>query len=118
MAVRRPGAQRDRRAAPLARTNGSAKAMPAAGPPPVEKYGDWVETVTADSNRPKVLIRSLADYAEAIGVKEEEVLASSALLSAGCRGEPLSRIPAPPSGCRCGLDSYQVRGSFDDRTLL
>jgi hypothetical protein len=82
-----------------------------------------VETITAAEDSPSVLIRSIVTYAEKLGLTPEEVVKSRPLLIAGTLGDPM----CDKSLCdeknkqdmlRVWLDSYHVRGSFDDRTLV
>jgi hypothetical protein len=79
-----------------------------------------VETITEEQGSPRVLIRSIATYAEKLGIAPEEVVKSRPLLIAGAFGEPMCDRDARNKEdlLRVWLDSYQVRGSFDDRTLL
>jgi hypothetical protein len=76
-----------------------------------------VETTTADGPQ-QVPIRSVANYAEKLGIPLPEVVASPALLIAGSYGEQISDQSKAEDKLRVWLDSYQVRGSFDDRTLV
>ncbi|MBC7910083.1 MAG: protein phosphatase 2C domain-containing protein [Pyrinomonadaceae bacterium] len=78
-------------------------------------YSD-VETNTAEGIR-KTRLKSVAAYAEKLDLPLAEVVASPALLLAGARGEPLCDGEAQDR-LRVWLDSYHVRGSFDDRTLV
>ena len=63
-------------------------------------------------------LHSVAAYAEALGVPITEVVASFPLLSAGARQEPVFDVDRPEEKLQLWLDSYYVRGSFDDRTLV
>jgi serine/threonine protein phosphatase PrpC len=75
------------------------------------------ETNTAEGMK-GARIRSVEAFAEKLGKPLAEVVASPALLSAGARGEPMSAEEKPEERLRVWLDTYQVRGSFDDRTLV
>ena len=76
------------------------------------------EAVTADGPR-RVLLRSAAEYASELGRDVPRVAASPAFLTAGARNAPLAAaVPKPAERLRLWLDAYQVRGSFDDRTLV
>jgi hypothetical protein len=85
----------------------------------VEKaeFHKLVERIT-DKDPAKVKIRSVAAYAEKLDLPVQDVLASPALLIAGSTGEPMCSETLPEEKLRVWLDSYQVRGSFDDRTLV
>jgi len=65
-----------------------------------------------------VRIRSVGDYADHLGVDLGDLLRSPALLKAGAGGELLWRESEPEKRLKEWLDSYYVRGSFDDRTLV
>jgi hypothetical protein len=76
------------------------------------------ERLTAAGLLP-VKLNSVARYAEQLAIPLEQVLASPALLLAGWQGSPvLSQTTSPAERLHIWLDSYQVRGSFDDRTLV
>ncbi|HVS36822.1 MAG TPA: PP2C family serine/threonine-protein phosphatase, partial [Gemmataceae bacterium] len=76
------------------------------------------EAVTA--NGPvRVMLRSAATYASELGRDVCRIAGDPAFLTAGARNAPLA--PASPKHCerlRLWLDAYQVRGSFDDRTMV
>jgi len=80
-----------------------------------------VEAVTAAGPR-QVFIRSFETYAEKLGLKFEEVVKSTPLLIAGTFGdhdkEEMCAEKESEEMLRVWLDSYHVRGSFDDRTLV
>jgi len=76
-----------------------------------------VETITAEGGG-SVLIRSAKSYAEKLGLPLEEVIKSTPLLIAGTAGAAMSPEEEYQDRLRVWLDSYQVRGSFDDRTLV
>jgi hypothetical protein len=59
-----------------------------------------------------------AEYAEKLGRSLEEVQASPVLLAAGSRVARLAAESSPEQRLLQWLDSYYVRGSFDDRTLV
>ena len=76
------------------------------------------EAVTADGPR-RVMLRSAAEYASELGRDVPRMAASPAFLAAGARNAPLAATsPKPAERLRLWLDAYQVRGSFDDRTLV
>lgn len=91
-------------------------ALPPAAPPPVEPLTVAGERLTAEGRQPLALY-SVARYAEHLGVPLDRVIADRALLRAGRRPDPL---PGDDAAERllAWLDAYQVRGSFDDRTLV
>lgn len=99
-------------ASALSQTN-----LPTLGAAEQTELHSLVETITATGPR-QVPIRSVAVYAEKLGVPLAEVVASPALLLAGSRGEPMCSESSPEDTLQVWLDSYQVRGSFDDRTLV
>jgi hypothetical protein len=67
----------------------------------------------------RLRLRSATAYAAAVNVAPERLAAEPALLQAGAAGAGLAvRTPAVEERLRLWLDSYHVRGSFDDRTLL
>ncbi len=79
-----------------------------------------VEVVTADGPR-QVFVRSVETYADKLGLPIEELVKSTPLLIAGTMSEPGEELcPEKESEKRLAvwLDSYQIRGSFDDRTLV
>ncbi len=95
---------------------GSESAPVDAAPPPVEAPTVAGERLTTDG-RQLLMLYSVARYAEHLGVSLDQVIANPALLRAGCRPDPL---PGDDAAERLltWLDAYQVRGSFDDRTLV
>lgn len=83
------------------------------------KSGIFAEAEALTAKGPqKVRVRSVAAYAEKLGVSLEKILADPVLLLAGAQGEPMCEEKAPKDRLRIWLDSYYVRGSFDDRTLV
>ncbi|MBX9580184.1 MAG: protein phosphatase 2C domain-containing protein [Gemmataceae bacterium] len=85
---------------------------------PEADFGEAVEVVSADAPRPKVVIRSAAALAEKYGVPVAHLLQTPALLAAARGGPDPLPGDAPADRLRAWLDAYQVRGSFDDRTLV
>ncbi len=85
-------------------------------PPPVETLTIAGERLTVEGRQPLALY-SVGRYAEHLGVPLDRVIADPALLRAGRRPDPL---PGDDAAERllAWLDAYQVRGSFDDRTLV
>jgi hypothetical protein len=78
-----------------------------------------VERILPDDRRDEVFIRSFATYAEKLGLPPEEVIKSPALLVGGTAGDPkMCDDQNPEDMLLVWLDSYHVRGSFDDRTLV
>jgi hypothetical protein len=77
------------------------------------------EAVTAAGPQ-RVTLRSAALFASELGEADLTKLSGSdALLAAGARGAPLAALGRDAADrLRVWLDSYQVRGSFDDRTLV
>ncbi|MEQ9480837.1 PP2C family serine/threonine-protein phosphatase [Coleofasciculus sp. F4-SAH-05] len=85
-------------------------------------FQDKVERILPDQfPEPKqVVIRSIANYSKVLGKSVAEVVASPALLTAGILGEPMCDDDTlkPEERLKIWLDSYSIRGSFDDRTLV
>ncbi|NER50981.1 MAG: protein phosphatase 2C domain-containing protein, partial [Symploca sp. SIO1A3] len=81
-----------------------------------------VPRLTDPKDEPKqVRLYSITNYAKELGQSVSEVIASPALLEVGLAGEPMwdtCEAQPPEERLRIWLDSYQVRGSFDDRTLV
>lgn len=76
-------------------------------------------TIDAEGRTRKTPLRSAAAFAEKLDVKLAELAASPALLLAGGRGgETLCPECSPEQRLHLWIDSYHVRGSFDDRTLV
>jgi len=78
------------------------------------------EEITPEGAKP-VMIRSVETYAEKLGLEIDEVVSSTPLLIAGAMNIPDSEMSdekAPEVRLRIWIDSYHVRGSFDDRTLV
>lgn len=72
-----------------------------------------------NEQRKPTRIRSLSHFAEKLGKPPEKVWISEPLLYAGAQGEPISDGDLQPQEkLLLWLDSYQVKGSFDDRTLV
>jgi hypothetical protein len=82
-------------------------------------YEATVEALTADGLKP-VCIRSVIDYADKLGLDLGTVLRTPELLEAGASAgrKLLWRDSEPEKRLQAWLDSYYVRGSFDDRTLV
>jgi hypothetical protein len=70
------------------------------------------------NGRPPVRLGSLSRYAELLDLPVPDVAASPALLAAGAVGDPPGEETAPEKRLEVWLDSYTVRGSFDDRALV
>ncbi|MFO1429564.1 MAG: PP2C family serine/threonine-protein phosphatase [Candidatus Competibacteraceae bacterium] len=75
------------------------------------------EMLTAAGTQP-LKLNSVARYAEQLAIPLEQVLASPALLLAGRQSSPVLAEESVAKRLQLWLDSYQVRGSFDDRTLV
>jgi hypothetical protein len=66
-----------------------------------------------------VRLRSATLFASELGMAPEELAASAPWLRVGAKRTPLlGQAPTPEERLRLWLDAYQVRGSFDDRTLV
>jgi hypothetical protein len=69
-----------------------------------------------DKSLHRVSIRSISALADKLGLPAEEVVRRAPLLAAGRGGSASGK--KPEELLQDWLDSYHVRGSFDDRTLL
>jgi hypothetical protein len=86
---------------------------------PADGRADGDVEVPAESGPLRVRLRSAATFASEQGVSPESLAASPAWLRAGAKGTPLlEQAATPEERLRLWLDAYQVRGSFDDRTLV
>ncbi|MFM9963703.1 MAG: protein phosphatase 2C domain-containing protein [Planctomycetaceae bacterium] len=74
------------------------------------------ELLRLDQSIRKVRVRFVSKLAEKLGLPAEEVVRRGALLEA-CRGHS-EDLTTRHARLQEWLDSYHVRGSFDDRTLL
>jgi hypothetical protein len=80
-----------------------------------------LEKVTEESymNRSEhTVIRSIKSIAEQLGKTPTEIWSNPKLLEHFAKGDPICQSPDPSERLRLWLDNYQVRGSFDDRTLV
>lgn len=71
--------------------------------------------------QPEIIkLASAKKYAEALGVEPQDLAKRPGLLAASLRirEKPMPGISAPEERLLVWLDSYQVRGSFDDRTMI
>lgn len=65
------------------------------------------------------LMGSVTHYAQILNLSLEELIASPIMLAAGVPEEILENNPSTPEErLQWWLDTYHVRGSFDDRTLV
>lgn len=80
-------------------------------------FAATVEAVTPDTPR-SITIRSVAEYAKQLGLEVPDVVASPALMMAAASVGQLCDEKEAEDKLRVWLDSYYVRGSFDDRTLV
>ncbi len=95
----------------------AATPLPNLGAVSAADYATMTEVVEPDP-RTTLSLRSSAEYAEKLGLHIDEVLKNPALLWAGAAANlPLAGESAAER-LRLWLDAYQVRGSFDDRTLV
>jgi hypothetical protein len=67
-----------------------------------------------------VEVASLAAFAQQLGVEKEKLALNQTLLAAACKHlpNPVADLTKPDDRLVYWLDSYNVRGSFDDRTIL
>jgi len=77
-----------------------------------------VERVTGASTRQQIPVRSVATLAQRLKLDVNNVITQPALLAAGRLGRPLCDSEDPKERLKVWLDSYHVRGSFDDRTFV
>jgi serine/threonine protein phosphatase PrpC len=66
----------------------------------------------------RIVVRSIKSYAMELGKTPLEVWTNPQWLADAIAGEPLCDSIEPDERLRTWLDSYTVRGSFDDRTLV
>lgn len=83
--------------------------------PDADGYSTEFELIVAAEPRPKVRLRSAGAFAEKLGRPVAELLRTPAAFVAAAA--PLAGATAAER-LRLWLDAYQVRGSFDDRTLV
>lgn len=89
-----------------------------------EFQSTFTRLVPQEESRKEVTVASFQKYAQQLNKEECEVLNSNALLTAGLLpqlklwGEDDGSVLSPEERLRLWLDSYTVKGSFDDRTLV
>lgn len=82
-----------------------------------EFYSHFDRLISAEENPKAVSLYACDRYAKALGMSVQDLIASPALLAAvHWQGDEIEKCPA--EHLRLWLDSYQVKGSFDDRTLV
>ncbi|MBP0021856.1 MAG: protein phosphatase 2C domain-containing protein [Cyanobacteria bacterium SBLK] len=83
-----------------------------------DKFHRQTDRLVSINENPKIVSVYACDrYAKALGISVRELTASPALLAAvHWQGDEIEKCPA--ENLRLWLDSYQVKGSFDDRTLV
>jgi hypothetical protein len=78
-----------------------------------------VERILPEGQKETVHIKSFATYVKNLNQPLKEVVKSPKLLASGySAGRPMCDEQNPEDLLRVWLDSYNVRGSFDDRTLV
>ena len=77
-----------------------------------------IELPNPDQSMRKERVLSLASLAEKLGLPAEEVVRRISLIAAMRRKVDSAEPTAPEALLEKWLDSYHVRGSFDDRTLI
>ena len=77
-----------------------------------------IELPNPDQSMRKERVLSLASLAEKLGLPAEEVVRRISLIGAVRRKGDAAEPTAPEALLEKWLDSYHVRGSFDDRTLI
>jgi hypothetical protein len=80
-------------------------------------FHSQMKAITANGPR-AVRMRSVASYAEKLGMPLAEVVASPALLLAGVRAGHTFADHSPEARLQSWLDTYEVPGERDDRTLV
>ena len=107
--------------APDAKTEALAKTkLPTLDDVRKTKFYTLVDTI-GENGLHKVKVRTIEAYAEKLGLLLDEVLSSLPLLAAGAVNAEIDPICPETSAEQrlcTWLDTYQVRGSFDDRTLV
>ncbi len=78
----------------------------------------FVEERLTENGAIPTQICSVSEYAKILNLSIEELIASPGLLAAGVPPEIKECDLTPESRLQVWLDSYHVRGSFDDRTLV
>ncbi|MGO4885722.1 MAG: PP2C family serine/threonine-protein phosphatase [Bryobacteraceae bacterium] len=90
--------------------------------PQLAKYSYTADTPVGPEERMQALIRQSDRFANELDMKLSDLLAwPPALLLAGAQGDPMNELSAkapPEERLRIWLDSFYVRGEFDDRTLV
>lgn len=80
-------------------------------------YATETEVVEPDP-RTTLSLRSSAEFAEKLSQHIDDVMKNPPLLWAGGAAHPALKGETAAERLRLWLDAYQVRGSFDDRTLV
>lgn len=78
----------------------------------------YLANVVTPTGIEQVPIRTVSLLAEQLGMPLSELMISPELLWAGAREVLPDKEVLPPARLQSWLDSYQVRGSADDRTLV
>jgi hypothetical protein len=85
---------------------------------PADGRLDQEVEIVAETGSLRVKLRSAELYACTLGVPLDQLVAQTELLWAGTAATPLIAAGPPDKRLQTWLDSYHVRGSFDDRTLV
>lgn len=86
-----------------------------------EKAALALEKITEESYMTlseHTIIRSIKSIAEQLGKTPTEIWSNPKTLEYFAKGAPICQSTDPSERLRLWLDNYQVRGSFDDRTLI
>ncbi|MEM9541422.1 MAG: PP2C family serine/threonine-protein phosphatase [Cyanobacteria bacterium P01_E01_bin.42] len=83
-----------------------------------DEFCSQIDRLVSAEENPKIVSLYACDrYAKVLGMSVEDLIASPALLAAvHWQRNEVEKCPA--ENLRLWLDSYQVKGSFDDRTLV
>lgn len=73
---------------------------------------------TVSRREEEIILRHAGKLAEEYGIPAETLIVKPELILAGARGKPMCQAENAADRLQVWLDSYEVRGSFDDRTLV
>lgn len=83
-----------------------------------DKFQRQIDRLVSVEENPKTVSLYACDrYAKALGISVRDLIASPALLAA-VHWQNSESEKCPAENLKLWLDSYQVKGSFDDRTLV
>jgi hypothetical protein len=85
--------------------------------PNLADYSNEGEKIT-EKGAEVIPVLSMEKYSQILGISALEIVSKPALLSAGKKESYFTRKEKPSERLLEFLDSYHIRGSFDDRTLV